>query len=106
MNSQETFGETVRRLREEKNLTLREVATELEVGTSMLGKIEKNNRKPTRQFIEKIARYFAVSPKELTIVFLSDKIAYQILDEQDIAPDILKVAEDKVRYLAKRTSNQ
>ena len=77
------------------------------VDTSMLGKIEKNNRKPTRQFIEKTARYFAVSPKELTIVFLSDKIAYQILDEEDNAQEILRIAEDKVKYLAKeKTTNQ
>lgn len=107
MNAQETFGETVRRLREAKKLTLREVATELGVDTSMLGKIEKNNRKPTKQLIEKIAQYFKVSPKELTIIFLSDKIAYQILDEEDIAQEILRIAEDKVKYLAKgKTANQ
>lgn len=107
MNSQETFGETIRRLREAKKLTLREIATELEVDTSMLGKIEKNNRKPTRQFIEKIAQYFAVSPKELIIIFLSDKIAYQILEEKDIAQEILRAAENKVKYLTKeKAANQ
>lgn len=107
MNSQETFGETIRRLREARSLTLREVAIEIKVDTSMLGKLEKNNRKPTRQFIEKIARYFAVSSKELTIVFLSDKIAYQILEEKDIAQEILRAAENKVKYLTKeKAANQ
>ena len=44
MKFEKTFGDTVKKLREEKNLPLREVAEALKIDTSMLGKIEKNNR--------------------------------------------------------------
>ncbi|MBL7826228.1 MAG: helix-turn-helix transcriptional regulator [Saprospiraceae bacterium] len=99
MKFEKTFGETIRNLRLEKQLPLREVAEALSIDTSMLGKIEKNSRKPTKQLIEKIAKYFNVSDKDLLIAFLSDSIAYQVMDEQDFATEVLKVAEKKVKYL-------
>lgn len=96
---EKTFGETVKKLRDEQRLTLREVAVALSIDTSMLGKIEKNNRKPTKQLIEKFAKYFKVSDKDLMITYLSDAIAYQIMDEEDLANEVFKVAEKKVNYL-------
>ncbi len=106
MKLEKTFGETVKKLREEQNLTLREVAEALNIDTSMLGKIEKNNRKPTKQLIEKFANYFKVSDKDLMIVFLSDAVAYQIMDEEDLSDEIFKVAEKKVMYLKTKKSDQ
>jgi transcriptional regulator with XRE-family HTH domain len=99
MKLDNTFGETIKKLREEKNLTLREVAKALDIDTSMLGKIEKNNRKPTKVLIEKISKFFNVSDRELTIVFLSDTVAYQVFDEEDYVSEVLQVAEKKVNYL-------
>ncbi len=99
MKLEKTFGETVKNLREEKNLPLREVAEALKIDTSMLGKIEKNNRKPTKQLIEKFAKFFKVSDKDLTIAFLSDAVAYQVMDGEAYASEVLKVAEKKVKYL-------
>jgi len=99
MKIEKTFGDTVKKLREEKNLPLREVAEALNIDTSMLGKIEKNNRKPTKQLIEKFAEYFKVSGKNLMVAFLSDSIAYQIMDEEDLSNEVFKVAEEKVKYL-------
>lgn len=106
MNLEKTFGETVKKLREELNLPLREVAEALNIDTSMLGKIEKNNRKPNKQLIEKFAKYYKVSDKDLLITFLSDTVAYRIMDEEDLSNEVFKVAEEKVRYLKTKKSNQ
>ncbi|HPE97671.1 MAG: helix-turn-helix transcriptional regulator [Chitinophagales bacterium] len=106
MKFEKTFGETVKKLREEKQLPLREVAEALKIDTSMLGKIEKNNRKPTKHLIEKFAKYFNVSDKDLMIAFISDTVAYQIMNEEDFASEVLKVAEKKVKYLKNKKSNQ
>lgn len=105
MKFEKTFGETVRKLREAKRFPLRIVAEELGIGTSMLGKIEKNNRKPTSQLIEKFAKFFDVSDKELRIAFLSDAVAYQVMNEEEVAQEILKVAEMKVKYLKGQKSS-
>ena len=99
MKTKKTFGDTIKTLREEKNLTLREVSEYLKIDTSMLGKIEKNNRKPTKYMIGKFSILFNVSEKNLTIEFLSDSVVYQIMDEEDFASEVLKVAEKKVKYL-------
>ena len=104
MNQDKSFGDTVKYLREERNLTLREVAAQLQIDTSMLGKIEKNNRKPTKQMIERLSKFFHVSEKYLTIAFLSDTIVYHVIDEQDFATEVLKVAEKKVKYLKVKKS--
>lgn len=106
MKLEKTFGETVKKLREEKQLPLREVAEALSIDTSMLGKIEKNNRKATKQLIEKFAKYFKVSDKDLMIAFLSDAVAYQIMDEEDLSSEVFKVAEKKVKYLKTKKSDQ
>lgn len=99
MRIEKTFGDTIKKLREEKQLPLREVAEALNIDTSMLGKIEKNNRKPTKQLIEKIAKFFNVNDKDLMIAFLSDTVAYKVMDEEDFAIEVLKVAEKKIKYL-------
>ncbi|MCV6630110.1 MAG: helix-turn-helix domain-containing protein [Flavobacteriaceae bacterium] len=41
---EKSFGETIRKLREENNLLLREVSAKLEIDASILSKIENNNR--------------------------------------------------------------
>jgi transcriptional regulator with XRE-family HTH domain len=99
MNFKKTFGDTIKKLREDKNLTLREVAEALKIDTSMLGKIEKNTRKPNKHFIEDIAEFFNVSDKDLKIAFLSDTVAYKVVGDEDIASEVLKTAEKKVKYL-------
>ena len=93
-----SFGELLRSLREETGQTLKTVAENLQMDTSLLAKIERNERQPTKQIISQVAEYFNVDKKELQSEFLSDQIAYKIMDEEaDI--EILKVAEEKVKYL-------
>ena len=92
------FGKHLRTLRETAGLTLREVASVINIDSSLLAKIEKNQRPPTKQLIKDLSSYFKVDERELFTEFLSDQIAYKVLDEEcDI--DILKVAEMKVSYL-------
>ncbi len=93
-----SFGELLRKLREESGQTLKTVAQKLEIDTSLLAKIERNERQPTKLIITQVAEYFNVDKKELQAEFLSDQIAYKILDE-DAGIEILRVAEEKINYL-------
>jgi transcriptional regulator with XRE-family HTH domain len=93
-----TFGGHLRDLREEAGYTLKYVSERVGVDTSLLAKIERNERQPSKQFIKSVARFFNENEKQLKDFLLSDVIAYKILDEEaDIS--ILKVAEQKVKYL-------
>lgn len=93
-----SFGELLRNLREESGQTLKTVSENLHMDSSLLAKIERNERQPTKQIISLVAEYFKVDKKELQSEFLSDQIANKIFyEEADI--EILKVAEEKVIYL-------
>lgn len=93
-----SFGEHLRSLREDSSKTLKTVAEQISMDISLLAKIERNERQPSKQLIKQLATFFQVDEKELQNEFLSDQIAYKILDEEaDL--NILKVAEKKVSYL-------
>lgn len=93
-----SFGEHLRNLRENQSLTLKNVTEQIGIDTSLLAKIERNERQPTKQIIKQVAEFFKCNEQELLNNFLSDQIAYKIMDEEaDI--EILKVAEEKVKYL-------
>lgn len=97
-NKVTTFAEQVRTLREDAQLSLREVAEKIGIDTSLLGKIERSERQPTKEQIKQVAKYFNLDEKDMLKEYLSDQIAYRILEE-DADLDTLKVAERKVQYL-------
>lgn len=92
------FGAYLKTLRESAGLTLREVASSIKIDSSLLAKIEKNQRHPKRQIIKSLASFFKIEEKDLLAEFLSDQIAYKVFDEEGDL-NILKVAEEKLSYL-------
>ena len=100
-----TIGEQLRTLREIKNLSLREVANNIGIDTSLLGKIERNERFPTKEQIKQVAGFFKIDEMQLVKESVSDMIAYKIIEE-DVDIDTLKVAEEKVEYLKSTAKNK
>ena len=84
--------------REESNLSLRNVASNIDINTSLLAKIERNERQPTKEQVEKFANFFKLDISKLTTAWLSDKIAYSLIGELN-PKEVLKVAEEKIKYL-------
>ncbi len=95
----ERLGNTIRRLREGSDLPLRTVAAFLNIDQAILSKIERGQRKPTREQVVKLAEYFKVKENDLLVAWLSDKVVYEIEDEE-MALKALQVAEEKVSYLS------
>jgi len=93
----DSLGDTIRKLREEKELPLRTVAAYLDIDQAILSRIERGQRKPTREQVVKLAKYFKVNENDLLVAWLSDKLVYEVADEQ-IALKALQVAEEKVKY--------
>ncbi|PKP47675.1 MAG: transcriptional regulator [Bacteroidetes bacterium HGW-Bacteroidetes-1] len=94
----ETLGQILKTKRETKGLLLRQVAAYLDVDQAILSKIEKGNRKPTKDNIYKLSEILEIDKENLMIQFLSEKIAYEIAGE-DCASQALKVAEKKVKFI-------
>ncbi len=93
-----TLGQLLKSKREEKNLLLRQVAAYLDIDQAILSKIEKGERKPNKDNINKLSEILQIDREELMIQFLSEKIAYEIFEEE-CATKALKVAEKKLKYL-------
>ena len=65
-----TFGEYLRSKREQLGLPLRKVAAELDIDTSILSKIERNERTATVEMLPTLAGTLEVSEKEMEIEFI------------------------------------
>ena len=100
MDANKSIGEVIRELREQKELLLRELAASLEIDPSLLSKIERGNKQPTKEQIILLAQILEVDEKELLITYLSDRLVYEIRDEE-CATEAIKVAEQKIKYLRK-----
>ena len=100
-----SIGEQIRKLREDQGLPLRKVAAELDIDQSILSKIERDERNASKEQIIQIAKIFNVDKKELLINYLSDRVLYDLKNE-DLATDALKVAEKKIKYMTKKQNGK
>lgn len=92
-----TIGTTLRDLREAKKLLLREVGAKLSLDPTILSKIERGKRMPTSEQIMALAEFYKDYKNELIIAWLSDKLYYEVQNE-DFALQALQAAEGKIKY--------
>ena len=97
----DSLGETIRKLREVKELPLRTVAAYLDIDQAILSKIERGQRKPSREQVLKLAKYFNVNENDLLVSWLSDKVIYEVEDE-DMALKALQLAEEKLKFIKRK----
>lgn len=91
------FGQKIRNVRESRDLLLRQVASAIEIDQALLSKIERGERIATKNQVIALANFFKIDERKLLTLWLGEKIAYEIKDE-DIANDALKVAEEQLRF--------
>jgi transcriptional regulator with XRE-family HTH domain len=96
--STETLGEKLRQIREQNAMSLRRVAVMLDIDVAILSKMERGERKLSKEVVMKLANIYKCDSEELLVLFLSEKIMYEIQDE-DLGEKALKVAEKRVKYL-------
>jgi transcriptional regulator with XRE-family HTH domain len=97
MKENKSTGEILREKREEKGLLLRHVSAKLDIDTAILSKIERSERKATKEQILKLAEILDLDKDNLLIQYLSERILYEIKDEA-LGSKALKVAEQKMKY--------
>lgn len=105
MTIKESFGEHIRKLREENGLPLRKVAAVLDIDPSTLSKIERGERSANKEMIPVLAELFKEAPETLGLILFSDKVAYDLMQEEN-SNEILKVAEEKIKYLKNKSLQQ
>ncbi len=100
-----SIGEIIRELREQNSLLLRQVAAVIEIDQALLSKIERNERMPTKDQVKRIAKFFGKDENELLISFFSDKLVYEVRDEE-VALKAMQVAEKKINYIIKNKNGK
>jgi transcriptional regulator with XRE-family HTH domain len=92
-----TFGEYIRLLRNENELTLTQLAAKLNLDSANLSKIENGKRDFDEKRLPKLAKIFKLDLTELRNEYVTDKIGKQIY-ETNCTKQLLQVAEEKAEY--------
>jgi len=92
-----TLAQFLKETRIQKGLMVREVAQSLNIDQALVSKFESGARKPTRSQLQQLAKILSVDENKLKLLFLSEKILYELAHEDD-ALAILQLAEEQIRY--------
>ena len=92
-----TIGTILRELRESKGLLLREVGAKLSLDPTILSKVERDERMPTKEQVKALSKFYKEQKNEIIIAWLSDKLVYEVQDEK-FALQAMQVAEEKIKY--------
>jgi len=95
-----TFGEYIRLLRTEKQLTLTQLAAKLDLDSANLSKIENGKRDFDEKRLPKLAKTFGISLKELKNEYVTDQIGKYIY-ETNCTKKLLEIAAEKAAYRRK-----
>ena len=92
-----TFGEYIRLLRNENELTLTQLAAKLNLDSANLSNIENGKRDFDEKRLPKLAKIFKLDLTELRNEYVTDQIGKQIY-ETNCTKQLLQVAEEKAEY--------
>tara|TARA_B110000027_G_C15855255_1_gene184490 strand:+ start:219 stop:518 length:300 start_codon:yes stop_codon:yes gene_type:complete len=93
----DTTGGILRAEREKRNLLLRQASALLEIDPAILSKIERDERKATKEQLYIFAKIYKLDLEKLLVLWLGEKI-YKNIENEDFPLEALKVAEEKVKY--------
>jgi HTH-type transcriptional regulator, competence development regulator len=94
------FGERIRELRTKQNMLLRQLASKLDVDTSIVSKVERGDRQMRKDQIPLLAQILNADKTELETLWLTDQIIEVIKDDEN-ALKAMMLAEDEVKYQKK-----
>lgn len=92
-----TFGEFLRNLRKNNNLTLTQLAAKLDLDSANLSKIENGKRDFDEKKIDILCSIFSLDRKQIEKELISEKIAKNIYCYNS-SEEILVLAESKLKY--------
>ncbi|WP_211300160.1 nucleotidyltransferase domain-containing protein [Mongoliibacter ruber] len=92
------LGEKLRSIRKLKKLPLRTVAAALDIDQAIISKVERGIRKLSKNQVIKLSELYQVPLSELLVLWMADKVIYDLGDDDELAKEALKVAEEEVAY--------
>jgi predicted transcriptional regulator len=90
------LGDKLRNLRESQGLLLRQAAAFVEVDTAFISKVERGEKKASREQVLKLAAFLSADKEQLIILWLCDKII-DVVEDDPMAKEALKMALKNVK---------
>ena len=91
------FGEHIRELRTKQNLLLRQLASQLDVDTSIISKVERGDRQLKKEQIPLLAQILKADVEELQTLWLADQI-FAVIKDEKLALKAMHIAEEEVKF--------
>ncbi len=90
------FGSRVRELRTKQKMLLRQLASKLDVDTSIISKIERGDRQLKKEQIPLLATILQADKVELETLWLADQLM-QLVKDEPTADEALKSVSKKIK---------
>jgi transcriptional regulator with XRE-family HTH domain len=95
------FGKHIRELRTQRKLLQKHVAAALDIDTPMLSKIERGERKASRDHVILLSKLFKVNENELMSLWLGEKI-FDVVKNEKMAMQAIQVAEKNIKNIKRK----
>ena len=92
-----TFKETIKQLREQRQLPQRKIAEALDIDSATYCKIERDERKAKREQLSILAELLQIDEKELLTLWLAEQVTAVVADEKELSIDVLKIAKQNLK---------
>lgn len=89
------FGARIRELRTQRKMLLRQLASRLDVDTSIISKVERGDRRLKKEQIPALAEILEVNSEELMTLWLADEI-YAVVKNEKMAKKAIQIAEKNI----------
>jgi HTH-type transcriptional regulator, competence development regulator len=83
------FGDRIRELRTKQNMLLRQLASKLDVDTSIVSKVERGDRQLKKDQIPLLAEILNVEKDELLTLWLADQL-FNVIEGEPMGDEALK----------------
>lgn len=90
------FGDKIRELRIKQQLLLRQIASKLDVDTSIISKIERGERPIKKEQIVILAQILKADRVELETLWLADQLM-QLVKDEPTANEALKAVSKNIK---------
>lgn len=92
-----SIGDTLKEIRENRGFNLQDVALKTDINYTVLSRIETGKRLPTKPQVQTLANFYNYSEQDLIKYLISDKILYEIQNE-DLGLEGFLLAEQRIKY--------
>lgn len=92
-----SIGDTLKEIRENRGFNLQDVALKTDINYTVLSRIETGKRLPTKPQVQTLANFYNYSEQDLIKYLISDKILYEIQNE-DFGLEGFLLAEQRIKY--------